>query len=117
MRSEAFQQGYARSGLLVLSPRLLQVFLELALHGLGIGKHQFSHDDLGVSHWIYSAHVVNDILVFETSHHVNDGVYLPDVGKELVSQTFSLAGAFHEARDVHHLDCCGYDSVCARHVG
>jgi hypothetical protein len=36
--------------------------------------------------------------------HLADGVRLPDVGQELVAQPLALAGARHQASDVHKLD-------------
>ena len=49
------------------------------------------------------AHHVLDVGVLEAADHVHDGVHLADVGEELVAEAFALAGALHQAGDVHEL--------------
>ena len=47
---------------------------------------------------------VDDVLIVEAPHYVDNGVRHADVGEELVSQALALAGALHQTRDVHELD-------------
>ena len=47
---------------------------------------------------------MNDIGVIEAADDMNNGIHLTDVGKELVSQTFSLGSAFDQAGNVHKFD-------------
>ena len=46
---------------------------------------------------------MDDILVVETAHDMDDGVHAPNMPQELVSQTFPLAGSLDETGDVHNL--------------
>ena len=50
-----------------------------------------------------------DVVILEAAQHVDDGIDLADVGKELVAQAFALAGAFHQPRDVHEGELRGDD--------
>ncbi len=65
---------------------------------------QFNVDDLLVPDRIDRAVHVGHVRVVEAAQHVEDGVGFTDVGKELVSKTFSPARTFDQARDVHDLD-------------
>src|SRR5271155_4666460 len=47
-----------------------------------------------------------DVAVFEAANHLHDGVYLPDMAKELVAQAFSLACARNQSGDIDELDRC-----------
>src|SRR5690606_41176919 len=68
-------------------------------------------DDLDVGHGIDAAGHVDDVLVFETAHDVDDGVGLADVGEELVAQALALGRARHQAGDVDELDHGGHDAL------
>ena len=47
---------------------------------------------------------VDDVLVVEAAHDVDDRVGLADVGEELVAQALALGRAGHQAGDVDELD-------------
>ena len=47
---------------------------------------------------------MDDIGVFKTAHHVDDGVGFADVRQELVAQPFALAGARDQPGNVDKLD-------------
>ena len=47
---------------------------------------------------------MDHIGVVKTADHMDDGVYLPDIGKELIAQAFALGGALYKSGDVHELD-------------
>ncbi len=40
------------------------------------------------------------VVVFETSHHLDYGIYFPDMGKELVPEAFSVTGPFDQSCDI-----------------
>ena len=49
-------------------------------------------------------HHVHDVFIVEAAHHMDDGVRAADVLQELVAQSRALAGALHQAGNVHELD-------------
>ena len=74
------------------------------LHHLHVGHDELQVDDVDVPDGVRSALHVDDVLVVEAAHHMDDGVGLPDVGEELVAQALAPGGPLHQARDVHELD-------------
>ncbi len=46
---------------------------------------------------------MHHIAVIKTAQHMQDGIALADVGKELVAQPLSPAGALDKARNVHNI--------------
>ena len=46
---------------------------------------------------------MNNARVVEATQNVYDSIALADVGKELVAQTFTLAGSLHKAGNVHNI--------------
>ncbi len=46
---------------------------------------------------------MDDVRVVEAAEDVKNGVGLPDVRKELVSEAFTLARSLYESGDVHNL--------------
>jgi hypothetical protein len=69
-----------------------------------VGEDELRVDDLDVADWVDRAEFVDDIVVFETTDHLNDRVSLADVGKELVAESGAFRGAFHKSGDVDKLD-------------
>ena len=59
----------------------------------------------GVNSLVY----VNDVLILEAANHVNDGVHLANVRKELISQTFALAGTLYQTCNIHEFNHRGGD--------
>ena len=47
---------------------------------------------------------MGDVVVFKTAHHMDDGVYLADVGEKFVAEALALGGAAHQPCDVHKFD-------------
>ena len=47
---------------------------------------------------------MDDIVILEAADHMDDGVHLPDMGKELIAQAFAFISAPHQAGDVHEFD-------------
>ena len=65
---------------------------------------QFGINNLLVADRVYAAVHMDDIAVVKATQYVQDGVGLADVGQELVAETFTLAGALHQAGDVDYVD-------------
>ena len=59
---------------------------------------------------------MDDIIVFKAAHHVHNGVYLPNIGKELVAQPLALGGPLHQARDIHKFNGGGGELVGLVHI-
>ena len=72
---------------------------------------EFAVDDLLVAYRIDTSVNMYDVRVFETAEYMEDGVGLADVCKELVAESFSLAGTLHESCDIHDFHCCRNDSL------
>ena len=47
---------------------------------------------------------MDHIPVLKAPDHMDDSIYLADVGEELVPQPFTLRSALHQAGDIHKLD-------------
>ena len=88
-----------------LVARLVAALLQL----LHVGKDQLRLDNLRVASGVDGGRLVaallhvDDVVVLEAAHHVEDRVALADVGEELVAQALTLRGALNEARDVGEL--------------
>ena len=74
------------------------VFHRFQVFYLEFGIHHFL-----VTHRVYGAIYMHDIVVVEATEHVQDGVGLADVGQELVAQPLALGSALHQAGDIHNL--------------
>ena len=80
--------------------RLFLDLLDAVFHRLQVLDLQFHIHDLLVPDRIDGPVHVDDVPVVETTEDMEDGVRLPDIGKELVAKTFPLAGPLDEAGDV-----------------
>jgi hypothetical protein len=60
-------------------------FIEAFFDGFEVFQAEFKVDDLLVAHRVDGAVDVHHVVVVETTHHVNDGVYFPDIGQKLVA--------------------------------
>ena len=75
-----------------------------------VGEDEFRLDHLRVAGGVDGGGLVaallhvDDVVVLETPHDVEDRVALADVGEELVAEALALRGTLHEARDVRELD-------------
>ena len=45
---------------------------------------------------------MRNVLVLKATQHVDDGVRLTDVPKELITQAFTLRGTFHQTSDIDY---------------
>ena len=97
--------------------------LDAAVHHFQVRHDQLQVNGLNVTQGVHGhvrpgvGHHVHDVLVVKAADHVDDGVGLPDVGQELVAQARALAGALHQACDIHELDDGGGLFVGFVHLG
>mmetsp|Transcript_99441 Transcript_99441/g.197044 ORF Transcript_99441/g.197044 Transcript_99441/m.197044 type:complete len:228 (+) Transcript_99441:519-1202(+) len=80
--------------------QLLQPLLTL----VQVCEHEFQIDGFNVAGWVYRAIHVRDIIVLKAAHHMYNGIHLPDVAKEFVTQAFTLGGTLDKARNVDILN-------------
>ena len=57
-----------------------------------------------------------NVVVHERAQNEHDGINLPNVGEELVAETFAFACAFHQATNVHHFDGGVHHLLAVRHL-
>jgi len=100
----AFEDGAELDGLLVAGTAELVGAVDLLFHAGQVGQAQLGLDHLDVGDRVDLVVHVDDVVVVEAAHHVDDGVGLADVRQELVAQAFALGRAGHQARDVHKFD-------------
>ena len=85
---------------------LVVAFLEL----LHVGQHKLGLDDLGVAHRIDRRRLVaallhvDDVVVLEAPHYMENRVALSYVGEELVPEAFALRRALNETGDIGEID-------------
>ena len=71
---------------------------ELVVDGVDVGD---GVHGLGLGHVL---HDMDDVVVIEAAHDMDDGIALADVAEELVAEAGTLACALDEAGDVHEFD-------------
>ena len=64
---------------------------------------QLGIDDLFVTDRINRTIHVYDVLIVETTKHMNDSIRLADIGEELVTESFSFAGALNQSCYIYDL--------------
>ena len=101
---DQFQCLNLGDGILVAALCRLTRAVETLLDGCQIGERQFEVDRLPVANRIDLTDDVHDIRIFETAYDVDDRVRLADIGKKLVSKSFTLRCALDEAGNVDKLD-------------
>ena len=85
--------------------RLIVTFL----NRFDVGENEFEVDDADIAHGVDRLLHVGDVFVFETAHHMHDRVYLADMGKKFIAETFPFGSSLHKPRDVHEFDGGGSD--------
>ena len=50
-----------------------------------------------------------DLVVFETAHDVEDRLHFANLGEKFIAEPLALAGAAHQAGDIHHFQHGGHD--------
>ena len=72
-----------------------------------IRQHQLHLDNFNIRDRIDIAANVNHVIVFKTSHDLQDRIHLADMAEKFISQAFALAGSFDNARDIDQLQSGG----------
>ena len=62
---------------------------------------EFRINDIFVADWVHRAVHVYHVIVVEATEYVDDGVCLADIREELISESFALACAFHQSRNIY----------------
>ena len=95
--------------LLRIALRLVARLVATLLQLFHVREDEFRLDHLGVARRVDGGgrvaallHV-DDVIVLEAAHHMEDRVALADVREELVAQALALRGALHKACDVREL--------------
>ena len=78
--------------------------VDLAFELLQVGQHQFGVDHLDVIARVDGTGNMNDIVIFKTTHHMDNRRGLANVGEKLVAQPFAQAGPFDQPGNVKELD-------------
>ena len=79
-------------------------FCDPALQDLHVREDQLEVDGLNVPQRVHTAVHMHHIAVLKAAHHMNDGVYLTNIGQELVAQALALGRALYQTGDVHKLN-------------
>ena len=72
-----------------------------ALQHLQIREDELQVDGLYIAHRVNAPVHVHHIVIIEAPDHMDNGVALPDVGQELISQALTLGRALDQARNIH----------------
>ena len=54
---------------------------------------------------------MNNVVIFETSHYVDDRVYFADVGQKLVAKSLAFARTLHQAGNVYKFNGGGQNPL------
>ncbi len=52
---------------------------------------------------------MRDIIIFETTQHMGNGINLTNISEELVPQSFTFCSASHQAGNINKFQLCGDD--------
>ena len=96
---------------------LLLDLLDACLNGLEVFQLKLGVDDFLVADGVHRAVDVGDVVVVKAAQYVEDGVRLAYVGKELVAQSFPLAGSLDQSGDVDNLDGGRHDASRVDQLG
>ena len=103
MRLYAFEELHLGQQLLVAGLAVLFGLLDALVHGIHVSEDKLYVYGLHIADGVYRAVHVDYVLVLKAAHHMDYGVHLPDMGKELVAQTFAPVCAAHKAGYIHEL--------------
>ena len=76
-----------------------------SVENLNIRKDQLQIDGLDITCRINGTVDVDNIGILETAHYMYNRIDLPDIGKELVSESLSLAGTLYKSCNINKFDC------------
>ena len=77
------------------------LFCHTTFQHFDISKNQFQIDGLDITKRIDISIYMHHIGIFKASHNMDNGIHFPDIGKELITKTFSLGSSFHKACNVY----------------
>ena len=72
---------------------------------------QLVGDDLFVTNGIDRPFIAQDVFVFETPDNMDDGIYFPDIGEELIAEAIAFAGSANQSSYIDDLDLGGYGAL------
>ncbi len=102
------QQLFAQRGFVRITLFAALEHLDGALGALGdrfaVGGNQLEVDGFDVMLRVQAVRMADDIRIFKAADDMHDGFALADVRKELVAQTFAVARALDQTRDIDKLD-------------
>ena len=84
----------------------------LTVHRICIGKNEFGHNYLRICNRVHPAHIVDDVLILETTDHMDEGIYLPYICQKFVPQSLSLTCTGYQSGNIHHLNRRGDQAGC-----
>ena len=103
MSMKLFQKGIFLLGILIIIGKLLGL-LHSSIQKLQIRENQFQLNGFNISDRVYGTVYMDHIVIFEATHHMDNGIRFPDISQELVSQSFSLGSPPNQPRNIHKLD-------------
>ena len=59
---------------------------------------------------------MNDIIIFKTTNHMDDGITLTDICQELVTKSLTLRCTLYQTCDINKLDGCWDGLLTVIHV-
>ena len=71
-----------------------------AFTGIEVSQRQFGIDGINIFCRVNTAGNVNNVIIVKAADNVADSFCFTDVGQELVTQTFTFGGAFHQTGDI-----------------
>ena len=77
-----------------------------ALQHLHIGEDQLHIDRFQITQRIDGTVYVDDIAVIKAAKYVYDGIYVANVGKELVAKALALGGAAYQTGNIYEFNGC-----------
>ena len=103
MSMKLFQKRVFFLRILIVVRKLLRL-CHPPVQNFQVGENELQLYRLNIPNRIYRAVHMNDIVVIKATNHVHDGIRLPNIPKELISEAFSLGSALHQSRNIHKLD-------------
>ena len=105
-RDQWLHQFGQRDRFLVAAARALLRLHQPLLQAFEIRQHEFGFHHVGIAAGVDIALDMRNVGVFETAEDVDDGVHLPDIRQELVSQALAFGRAAHQPGDIDEFQSC-----------
>ena len=99
-------------GILITAGLCLLLYLgDTGIDGFEVFKLQLKIDNLFISNRVDAAIDVCDIIVVETTQHMQYGIGLADIGQELVTQPLAFACTFYKTCNIDNLHSCRHNTL------